>query len=268
MPSRNTKNTPLPVQKTTTTTELASQLATLRLTRTAEDLDDFLARATKRRWSPRVVLEELARAECAERERRSLERRRRAAKLGRFKPIDEFDWNWPTKIDRSVLDRALSSELVRQRENLILVAAQGLGKTLLARNIAHETVLQGHSALFVEASKMLLDLGAQESARALDRRLRHYAQPDLLCVDEVGYLSYDARAADLLFEVVSRRYEQKSIVITTNLAFGDWHNIFPNASCVTALIDRLTHHADIVLIEGESFRLREAEQSRKARQTK
>ena len=268
MPSRSPKTTPQPVSKTATTTELASQLEALRLTRTAEDLDDFLARATKRRWGPRVVLEELVSDECAERERRSLERRRRAAKLGRFKPIDEFDWNWPEKIDRGVLDRALSGELVRQRENLVLVAAQGLGKTMLARNIAHEAVLKGHSALFVEASRMLLDLGAQESARALERRLRHYAQPALLCVDEVGYLSYDARAADLLFEVVSRRYEQKSIVITTNLAFSDWPAIFPNASCVTALIDRLTHHADIALIEGESYRLREAELSRKARQAK
>ncbi len=267
MPSRSPKTTPQPASKTTTT-ELAHQLEALRLHRTAEDLDDFIARATKRRWSPRVVLEVLAREEHAERERRSLERRRRAAKLGRFKPIDEFDWNWPEKIDRSVLDRALSGELVRQRENLVLVAAQGLGKTMLARNIVHEAVLQGHSALFVEASRMLLDLGAQESARALERRLRHYAKPSLLCVDEVGYLSYDARAADLLFEVVSRRYEQKSIVITTNLAFSDWPAIFPNASCVTALIDRLTHHADIALIEGESYRLREAEESRKARQAK
>jgi DNA replication protein DnaC len=269
MPSRSPKTTPQPgSKKTVTTTELARQLETLRLPRTAEDLDDFLARATKRRWSPRVVLEELAREEHAERERRSLERRRRAAQLGRFKPIDEFDWNWPTKIDRVTLDRALSGELVSQRENLVLVAAQGLGKTMLARNIAHQAVLQGHSALFVEASRMLLDLGAQDSARALERRLRHYAKPSLLCVDEVGYLSYDARAADLLFEVVSRRYEEKSIVITTNLAFSDWPGIFPNASCVTALIDRLTHHADIALIEGESYRLREAEESRKARQPK
>jgi len=115
---------------------------------------------------------------------------------------------------------------------------------------------------------MLLDLGAQDSARSLERRLRHYAKPALLCIDEVGYLSYDARAADLLFEVVSRRYEQKSVVISTNLAFSDWPAIFPNASCVTALIDRLTHHADIALIEGESYRLREAELSRKARQAK
>jgi len=242
--------------------ELAEQLHALGLLRTAEDLDDFLARATKQRFSPQVLLEELARQEIAERERRSLERRLRAAKLGRFKPLDEFDWSWPRKIDRAALDRALSGELVRQHDNLILVAAQGLGKTLLARNIAYAAVLQGHSALFIEASRMLLDLGAQDSARSLERRLRHYAKPALLCIDEVGYLSYDARAADLLFEVVSRRYEEKSVVITTNLAFQDWPTIFPNASCVTALIDRLTHHADICLIEGQSYRRREAEARR------
>ena len=251
------------VSTTMNKTDLAEQLHALGLLRTAEDLDDFLARATKQRWSPQVLLEELARQEIAERERRSLERRLRAAKLGRYKPIDEFDWNWPKKIDRAVLDRALSGQLVSERENLVLVAAQGLGKTMLARNIAHAAVLQGHSALFVEASRMLLDLSAQDSARSLERRLRHYAKPALLCIDEVGYLSYDARAADLLFEVVSRRYEKKSVVITSNLAFKDWPTIFPNASCVTALIDRLTHHADICLIEGQSYRRREAEARRK-----
>jgi len=164
-----------------------------------------------------------------------------------------------------MIERTLSGQLLQKRENLILVAAQGLGKTLIARNVAHAALLQGHSVLFVEASKMLLDLGAQESSRALERRLRHYARPTLLCIDEVGYLSYDARAADLLFEVVSRRYEQKSIVITSNLAFRDWPTIFPNASCVTALIDRLTHHAEICLIEGKSYRWREAEEARQAR---
>jgi DNA replication protein DnaC len=251
----------------TTKTELAKQLDALRLPRTAADLDDFLARATKGRWSAPVVLEELVRQELQEREQRSLERRLRSARLGRFKPLDEFDWNWPTKIDRSLIDRALDGDLVQKRENLVLVAAQGLGKTMLARNIAHAAVLKGHSALFTEASRMLLDLGSQDSARGLERRLRHYARPALLCVDEVGYLSYDARAADLLFEIVSRRYEQKSLVITTNLAFADWPSVFPNASCVTALIDRLTHHADVCKIEGESYRHREAEE-RKAQRAK
>lgn len=249
----------------TTKTELRVQLEALRMLRTAADLDDFLARATKGRWGPAVVLEELVRQELQERERRSLERRLRAAHLGRFKPIDEFDWSWPTKIDRTVIDRALGGDLLRERENLVLVAAQGLGKTMLARNIVHAAVLQGYSALFTEASSMLLDLGSQDSARSLERRLRHYTRPALLCVDEVGYLSYDARAADLLFEIVSRRYEEKSVVITTNLAFTDWPSVFPNASCVTALIDRLTHHADVCLIAGESYRHREAEERKKRR---
>jgi DNA replication protein DnaC len=141
-----------------TNAELARQLASLRLPRTAADLEDFIARATKGRWSPTVLLEELVRHELLEREHRSLERRLRAAHLGRFKPIDEFDWNWPAKIDRRVIDRALSGELVRERENLVLVAAQGLGKTMLARNIAHAAVLRGYSALFTEASKMFCSI--------------------------------------------------------------------------------------------------------------
>lgn len=254
-----------PTTTTPPNAELRDRLHALRLTRTAEELDDFIARATKKRLSPHQLLEEIVRHEIDDRERRSLERRLRQAKLGHFKPIDTFDWTWPTKIERTAIERALSGDLVRSGGNLVLVAAQGLGKTMLARNIAHAAVLQGHSALFVEASAMLLDLGAQESARALDRRLRHYARPSLLCLDEIGYLSYDARAADLLFQVVSRRYERRSVVVTTNLAFRDWADIFPNASCVTALIDRLTHHADICPIEGESYRLREAEAEQKSR---
>jgi DNA replication protein DnaC len=102
----------------------------------------------------------------------------------------------------------------------------------------------------------------------LERRLRHYVEPRLLCIDELGYLTYDNRAADLLFQVVSRRYEKRSILITTNLAFKNWADIFPNAACVTALLDRLTHHAEIIPLTGESYRRREAEAAQKARQGK
>ena len=244
--------------------ELAEALRALNLQHTADELDDFLARATKSRFSPQALLEELARAELRERERRGLERRLRNARLGRFKPIADFDWNWPTHIDRDAIERALSTDFVRRADNLVLAAAQGLGKTTIARNIGHQAVLNGYSVAFVEASRLILDLASQDGARALERRLRHYARPALLCIDEIGYLSLDARAADLLFEVVSRRYERKSIVMTTNLAFADWPTVFPNASCVTALIDRLTHHADIIAIKGESYRRREA-QERKTR---
>ena len=136
---------------------------------------------------------------------------------------------------------------------------------MIAQNIAYQAVLAGHHVLFTTASQLLLDLGAQESARGLARRLQHYSQPALLVVDEVGYLSYDSRAADLLFQVVGRRYEKKSLALTTNLPFSDWPSVFPNAATATALIDRLVHHAEIISIEGTSYRRRAAEIKQKTR---
>ncbi|MGH7262075.1 MAG: ATP-binding protein, partial [Nitrospiraceae bacterium] len=105
----------------------------------------------------------------------------------------------------------------------------------------------------------------QETARALERRLQHYARPHVLAIDELGYLSFDSQAADLLFQIVNRRYEKRSIVMTTNLAFSDWSTIFPNATSAVALVDRLTHHAEIIAIEGESYRRREAAEGRRGR---
>ncbi|MBI5512240.1 MAG: ATP-binding protein [Deltaproteobacteria bacterium] len=249
----------------TTTPTLSDALRALGLRRTAEDLADFLARATRSRWSPAVLLEELVRAEAQDRARRSLERRLAHARLGRFKPMADFEWSWPKSLDRDAVERALALGFLASGSNVILAAAQGLGKTMIAKNVAHQAVLQGHSVLCVTAADLVLDLGGQETARALERRLRHYVEPRLLAVDEVGYVTYDNRAADLLFQVVSRRYEHRSILLTTNLAFKDWGTIFPNAACVTALIDRLTHHAEIITITGESYRRREAEAAQKAR---
>ncbi len=249
----------------TTTPTLAEGLRALGLRRTAEDLADCLARATRSRWSPAVLLEELVRAEAQDRAQRSLERRLARARLGRFKPMADFEWTWPKALDRDAVERVLALGFVESGGNVILAAAQGLGKTMLAKNVAHQAVLQGHSVLCVTAADLLLDLGGQETARALERRLHHYVEPRLLVIDEVGYLTYDNRAADLLFQVVSRRYERRSILLTTNLAFKDWGTIFPNAACVTALIDRLTHHAEIIPITGESYRRREAEAAQKAR---
>ncbi len=190
------------------------------------------------------------------------------SKLGGFKPLAEFDWAWPKRIEREAVESAAKLEFLDEAHNVVLVAPQGLGKTMIAQNIVHAALLKGHSALFITAAQMLLDLGAQESVRALDRRLRYYTSRPLLCIDEIGYLSYDARNADLLFQVVSRRYERKSLVLTTNLAFSEWPTIFPNAACTTALIDRVVHHAEIIAIEGDSYRRREAQAGKSARRSK
>jgi len=246
-------------------TELADVLRALGLLRLAEDLPDFIARATRSRWSVAQVLEQLAHMEQQDRSRRSVERRLARSHLGRFKPMADFDWNWPKKIEREALDRVLSLSFFERTENVVLVASQGLGKTMIAKNILHAAVLAGRTALFVTASDLLLDLSKQEGGRALERRLAHYAQPHALAIDEVGYLSYDNHAADLIFQIVSRRYERRSTIVTTNLAFAEWHTVFPNAACATALIDRLTHHAEILRIEGESYRKREAERDQKER---
>ena len=252
----------------TPSSDLARALVALGLHRIGEDLDDFIARATKSRWSPTQLLEEVSRLELAERARRSVERRLGRAHLGRFKPMADFDWKWPKKIDREAVERSLALSFVERGENVIILAAQGLGKTMIARNVLHAAVLAGSSALFISAADLLLDLSKQETSRALERRLQHYARPHVLAIDELGYLSFDNQAADLLFQIVNRRYEKRPIVMTTNLAFSEWGTIFPNATSAVALVDRLTHHAEIIGIEGESYRRREAAEVRRARKSK
>lgn len=239
--------------------DLPDRLRALGLTVTSDTLDDLVATATKKRWAATELLEHVAAVEEADRARRGLDRRMARSHLGKFKPIADFDWNWPTEVDRPLVESVLSLDFVEAARNVVFVGTGGLGKTMMAQNIAHRAVLAGRSVLFLSAAQLLLDLGAQESSRALDRRLHHYAKVGLLVIDELGFLAFDNHNADLIFQVVSRRYEKKSLVLTTNLAFADWHTVFPSATCATALVERVVHHADIVKIVGQSYRLRESE---------
>lgn len=204
--------------------------------------------------------------EEAERARRSLERRLAASRIGRFKPIADFDHGWPKRLDRAHLADLFTLAWLGEAANVVIIGPNGVGKTMIAKNLAHQALLSGASARFVTASELLNDLAAQEGSRSLQHRLRHYGRPRVLVIDELGYLSYDSRHADLLFEVVSRRYLEKPTVITTNKPFAEWNETFPNASCVVTLVDRLTHQAEILQIDGSSYRLKEA-QERAARKS-
>lgn len=203
-------------------------------------------------------LEKILNWESTERQHRSLQHRLNHAKLGRFKPLKDFDWQWPSKIDPQAVHALMQLEFLTTASNIIFIGSNGVGKSTLAQNLGHQAVMQGHTVLFTTAANMLNELAALDGDLALRRRLKHYSKPALLILDEIGYLSYSNRHADLLFEIINQRYEQKSTVITTNRPFAEWNEVFPNAACVVSLIDRLVHHSEIIAIEGDSYRMKEA----------
>jgi DNA replication protein DnaC len=243
--------------------ELLARLLHLKLVYLAEHLDEFIGRETKKRSSAQEIIEHLVELELDESTRRQVASRLRFAKLGKYKVHADYDWNWPTEVPREAIEQLFSLAFVKEPANVVFVGTAGLGKTMLAKNLAYTAVLQGHSALFVEAAEMLADLGSQETPRTFKARLNHYLRPKLLVLDEVGYLSYSSKSADILFQVVSQRYEKTSTIVTTNKAFKDWGTIFPGAGCVSVLIDRLTHHAEIIQVAGKSYRLHESENRKK-----
>ncbi len=211
-------------------------------------------------WVPELLeWEETVRAA------RSLERRLARARIGRIKPIADFDWAWPDEIDRDQIDDLFGLGWSANAMNIVLIGPNGVGKTMIAKNIVKAAVLGGATALCTTASDMLNSLAEVDSTSGLRKRIAALARPRVLLIDEIGYLSYDSRHADLLYEVISRRYELRATIITTNKTFQEWSEVFPGAACVRTIIDRFIHRCEVVSIAGKSYRLKESQEATEAR---
>jgi DNA replication protein DnaC len=214
--------------------------------------------ATADGWSHEDYLEKLADGEAALRKDRSTERRVRLACLPVIKTLDQFDWSWPKKINRLQIQQLFRLQFVKEPANVIMLGTVGLGKTHLASALAYTACLKGHATLFTTAVDVINTLAAAQSAGRMKQELKKYTRPALLVLDELGFLPIDKAGADLLFQVISQRYERGAMVITSNKAFKDWPEIFNNDSTLTsAILDRLLHHAETVVIQGKSYRMKE-----------
>jgi DNA replication protein DnaC len=249
------KPNPSPPAPIPSSARLQEHLRTLRLTSLLENAVPAAEAAAREGRSHLQFLEELLAGEVALRQDRSVQRRIQEARFPVIKTLAGWDWTWPAKLNRMQVEHLFELEFLASHANVIFVGPTGIGKSHLATALAHAACLRGHRVLFAAAIDIVNRLSAAESNRHLARELKRYQSPELLLIDELGYLPLDKRGAELLFQVMAKRYERGSILVTTNIAFKDWPPIFAgDAALTTALLDRLLHHAQAVAIEGESYR--------------
>jgi DNA replication protein DnaC len=253
MMSANTKKLP----PRTSSDDVDQHLISLTLSFMAEHYGDMAQQAAQKPWSHVDYRASLAQGEADVRRDRATQNRIRLARVPVMKTLEQFRWDWPTRINRLQGQHHFSLGFMQDNANLIYLGGVGLGKTPLATALGSTACLQGSSVLFASAIDVINTLVAAKSAGRLKLELRKYIKPAWLILDELGSLPIDKAGADLLFQVISLRYEQGAVVITANRAFKDWPKIFNNDSTLTAaILDRLLHHADTVIIEGKSFRMK------------
>jgi DNA replication protein DnaC len=233
---------------------LAEVLSALGLHHATSILDAATKKAIARNDSPTSLLDQLMRDEL----RIQIERRAQLAlKRSAIFPLstlDTFDFGYPKRIDRDLVARAATLDFVRERANCVLVGPSGVGKTHIANAVGQLACLRGYRVRFTTAADLVNDLVAAQTRNRLHRRLAYWTLPELLLVDELGYLTFDSRGADLLYQVINRRYQRASTIVTTNLAFKEWGKLFHNAAAASAIADRLVHKGLLIRIDGKSKR--------------
>jgi DNA replication protein DnaC len=219
---------------------------------------DWAQQAAQASWTHLDYLTKLIEGEFQEQRQRAIARRIQAAHFPVIKTLEQFRWDWPKKINRLQVQHLFSLDFIAQKANVIFLGTVGLGKSHLATALGYAACLEGHSVLFANAISVINDLSDAQQRGNLKRELHKYLRPQLAIFDEIGYLPIDQHGADLLFQVISLRYERGSLILTTNKPFKQWSSIFNNDSTIaSAVLDRLLHHAEIIVIEGTSYRMKD-----------
>lgn len=235
---------------------IAAMAEKLCLARTAAGYRELLETAARENLSHRQMLERVLSDEMAWRHERLVARLIREAHFPSIKTIDAFDWRHPTAIPQSLILHALELDFVAKRGHLIFLGRGGLGKTHLATAIGYAACQREIRTLFTTAADMINRLVASKVDHSLERVLRRYCSPRLLIIDELGYLPLDKEGRDLFFQVISKRSEAGSVILTTNKAFRDWGEVFQDNAVATAIAERLIENGDLIKIEGSSYRVK------------
>ena len=240
---------------------LRQELQELKLVHIADNYREVLDEASRRNTPMLDILLQLVGGQTAARRDGAMARRVRIARLPALKRLEDYDFTFPTKIPKAKLLRLFDCQFVESFGCAVLIGGTGVGKTHLLTALGYAASGKGISVRFTRVIDMINVLTTAQQNGMLERKLKEYVRPQLLLLDELGYLPIDKRGADLMFQVVAARYETGSIVISTNRVFKQWGQIFDvDNTLATAMIDRLMHHGEAVLIEGESYRTKDGNQ--------